>query len=174
LERGLTSEEARKRIDEYGHNEVPEKRVSRTIRFIKNFWGLTPWMLEITIGLEWVLGKYSEMYVVMGLLVFNAVLGFSQEERANSALQLLKEKLKINARVKRNGNWTVIPAREIVPGDVIRLRAGDFIPARFSTAGPFLEEGRLPEWWPQRVQKLTSAGPWNSFRWRNPSCTWKK
>ena len=129
LERGLTSEEARKRIGEYGYNEVPEKRVSRTIQFVKKFWGLTPWMLEITIGLEWILGKYLEMYVVMGLLVFNAVLGFFQEERANSALQLLKEKLRINARVKRNGNWTVIPARELVPGDVIRLRAGDFIPA---------------------------------------------
>jgi H+-transporting ATPase len=128
-EKGLTSEEAQKRIGEYGYNEVPEKRVSRTIRFIKKFWGLTPWMLEITIGLEWALGKYFEMYVVMGLLVFNAVLGFFQEERANSALELLKEKLRINARVKRNGNWTVIPAREVVPGDVIRLRAGDFIPA---------------------------------------------
>jgi H+-transporting ATPase len=58
LERGLTSEEARKRIDEYGHNEVPEKKVSRTIRFIKKFWGLTPRILEITIGLGWVLGRY--------------------------------------------------------------------------------------------------------------------
>ena len=129
LEKGLTSEEARKRIGEYGYNEVAEKRVSRTVRFIKKFWGLTPWMLEITIGLEWALGKYFEMYVVMGLLVFNAILAFFQGERANSALQLLKEKLKINARLKRNGDWTVIPAREIVPGDVIRLRAGDFIPA---------------------------------------------
>ena len=129
LERGLNSEEVQKRISEYGYNEVPEKRVSPIIGFVKKFWGLTPWMLEITIGLEWILGKYLEMYVVMGLLVFNAVLGFFQEERANSALQLLKEKLRINARVKRDGNWTVIPARELVPGDVIRLRAGDFIPA---------------------------------------------
>jgi H+-transporting ATPase len=85
-ERGLTSEEARKRIGEYGYNEVAEKRVSRTIQFVKKFWGITPWMLEITIGLEWALGKYFEMYVVMGLLVFNAILGFIQEERANSAL----------------------------------------------------------------------------------------
>ncbi len=129
LEKGLNSEEVQKRLKEYGYNEVPEKRVTPIRRVVKKFWGLTPWMLEITIGLEWALGKYFEMYVVMGLLVFNAVLGFFQEERANSALQLLKEKLKINARVKRNGKWTVIPAREIVPGDVIRLRGGDFIPA---------------------------------------------
>ena len=91
-------------------------------------------MLEITIALEWALGKYFEMYVVMGLLVFNAILGFLQEERANSALELLKEKLKINARVKRNGDWALIPARELVPGDVIRLRAGDFIPADVNVA----------------------------------------
>ncbi len=129
LEKGLTLEEARKRISEYGYNEVPEKRVSTIIGFIKKFWGITPWMLEITILLEGVLGKYFEMYVVMGLLVFNAILGFFQEERANSALELLKEKLKINARVKRDGNWTLIPARELVPGDIMRLRAGDFIPA---------------------------------------------
>ena len=60
-EKGLNSEEARKRIGEYGYNEVPERRVSRTIRFIKKFWGLTPWRLEITIGLKWVLGRYFEM-----------------------------------------------------------------------------------------------------------------
>jgi H+-transporting ATPase len=134
FERGLTLEEARKRISEYGYNEVPEKRVSKTIGFIKKFWGITPWMLEITILLEGVLGKYFEMYVIMGLLVFNAILGFFQEERANSALELLKEKLKINARVKRDGNWTLIPARELVPGDIIRLRAGDFIPADVKVA----------------------------------------
>jgi H+-transporting ATPase len=134
LEKGLNSEEVRKRIDEYGYNEVPEKKASPTIRFVKKFWGITPWMLEITIGLEWALGKYFEMYVVVGLLVFNAILGFIQEERANSALELLKEKLKISARVKRDGKWTVIPARELVPGDVIRLRAGDFIPADVKVA----------------------------------------
>jgi len=129
LERGLNSDEVQKRLSDYGYNEVPEKRVSPIMGIVKKFWGITPWMLEITIALEWTLGKYFEMYVVIGLLVFNAILGFIQEERANSALELLKEKLRINARVKRDGNWTLIPARELVPGDVIRLRAGDFIPA---------------------------------------------
>ncbi len=86
IERGLTTEEVQKRLREYGYNEVPEKRVSSTVRFIKKFWGITPWMLEITIGLEWVLGKYLEMVVVLGLLIFNAVIGSIQEERANSAL----------------------------------------------------------------------------------------
>jgi H+-transporting ATPase len=139
LERGLSLEEVRKRLREYGYNEVPEKRVSTMIGFVKKFWGITPWMLEITIALEWILGKYFEMGVVVGLLVFNAILGFIQEERANSALELLKEKLRINARVKRDGNWTFIPARELVPGDMIRLRAGDFIPADSKVAEGHVE-----------------------------------
>jgi len=129
IQGGLSSEEVRKRLMEYGYNEVFEKKGTPVLRFVKKFWGITPWMLETTILLEWILGKYFEMYVVIGLLGFNAALGFLQEERANAALELLKEKLKISARVKRNGNWTVIPARELVPGDLIRLRAGDFVPA---------------------------------------------
>jgi len=134
LEKGLGLDEVQKRLREYGYNEVPEKKKSRTIGFFKKFWGVTPWMLEITAGLEWALGKFFEMYVVMGLIVFNAILGFIQEERANAALELLKAKLKVNARVKRNGNWILIPARELVPGDVVRLRAGDFIPADIKAA----------------------------------------
>ena len=134
LGKGLGLDEVQKRLREYGYNEVPEKKKSRAIGFFKKFWGVTPWMLEITAGLEWALGKFLEMYVVMGLIVFNAILGFIQEERANSALELLKEKLKVNARVKRNGNWILIPARELVPGDVVRLRVGDFIPADIKVA----------------------------------------
>jgi len=134
LEKGLGLDEVQKRLKEYGYNEVPEKKKSRVTGFFKKFWGVTPWMLEITAGLEGALGKFFEMYVVMGLIMFNAILGFIQEERANAALELLKEKLKVNARVKRNGNWILIPARELVPGDVVRLRAGDFIPADVKAA----------------------------------------
>jgi H+-transporting ATPase len=126
---GLSSEEARKRLGASGYNEVPEEKDHPVVRFLKEFWGITPWMLEVTMALEWFLGKHFETYVVMGLLAFNAVLGFVQEERANSALELLKERLKIKARVRRDGNWALVPARELVPGDVVRLRAGDFIPA---------------------------------------------
>ncbi len=133
-ETGLGSEEVQKRLKEYGYNEILEKRPNPAVQLRRKFWGLTPWMLEITIALEWSLGKYFEMYVILGLLVFNAVLGFIQEGRANSALELLKEKLRINARVKRDGKWAVVPARELVPGDLIRLRAGDFVPADVKVA----------------------------------------
>ena len=133
-ETGLTSDEVQQKLNQYGPNEITEKRPSRAFSFLKKFWGVTPWMLEVTIGLEWLLGKHFEAYVVAGLLVFNAILGFTQEERANAALELLKQKLKINARVRRNGSWTMVPAREIVPGDVVRVRAGDFIPADIKVA----------------------------------------
>lgn len=129
LEEGLRSGEVEQRLRQYGYNEVPEKKVNPVTRFLRKFWGITPWMLEITILLEWILGKYLEMFVVSGLLVFNALLGFFQEEKANAALALLKTKLKATARVKRDGNWLIVPARELVPGDVVRVRAGDFVSA---------------------------------------------
>jgi H+-transporting ATPase len=129
LEKGLSLEEVRKRIGEYGYNEVPEQRVNPFIKFAKKFWGITPWMLEITIIMEWILGKYLEAYIIIGLLFFNAVVSFIQEEKANDALALLKQELRISARVKRNSQWILIPARDLVPGDIIRLRAGDFVPA---------------------------------------------
>jgi len=129
LEKGLSSEEVRRRLDRYGFNEIVEKQPNRVFSFVRKFWGITPWMLELTIGLEWFLGKHLEAYVVVGLLVLNAILGFTQEERANAALELLKQKLKVNARVRRDGSWMMVPARELVPGDVVRLRAGDFVPA---------------------------------------------
>ena len=129
LEKGLSTEEARQRTIKYGYNEVPEKSRNPLLLFARKFWGITPWMLEVAIVLTWFLGKHLESYLVLGLLFFNAVLGFIQEERANAALELLKQKLSINARVRRDRQWLVIPARELVPGDVIRLRAGDFVPA---------------------------------------------
>ncbi len=96
-------------------------------------------MLEVTMVLTWFLGKHVEFYLILGLLLFNAMLGFIQEERANAALELLKQKLSINARVKRDREWVMIPAGELVPGDVIRLRAGDFVPADVAIANGSVE-----------------------------------
>ncbi len=129
LDKGLSAEEVSRLLHEHGYNEIAEKTKNPVVAFIRKFWGITPWMLEITIALELLLGKHFEAYVVSGLLVFNAILGFVQEGKANAALELLKEKLRITARVKRNAQWTVVPARELVPGDVVRLRTGDFVPA---------------------------------------------
>ena len=102
LKNGLSSEEIQSRLKKYGYNEVIEKVINPIKKFFKKFWGITPWMLEFTIILEFFLGKYFEAYVILGLLVFNAIIGFIQEEKAGSAIALLKQKLNIKARVKRN------------------------------------------------------------------------
>ncbi len=126
---GLSSEEVKERLARYGYNEIPEKKESPLVIFIKKFWGITPWMLEATIILTWLLGKYFDAAMVAFLLVFNSALGFTQESRANAALEFLKRQLAVNARVKRDRKWSSIPSRDLVPGDLVRLRAGDFVPA---------------------------------------------
>lgn len=129
LETGLTSAEAENRQKQYGFNEVPEKKANPAVQFAKKFWGLTSWMLEIIIVLSWFLQRYADVYIVAGLLVFNSVLGFVEEQRASGAVEGLKEKLRVNARVLRAGTWKVLAARELVPGDIVRIRSGDFVPA---------------------------------------------
>ena len=113
---GLSSKEVEERRKEYGYNQVPEKKDNPLLRLAGNFWGITPWMLEITIIMTWLLGRYLEAYIVIGLLLFNAALSFIQEEKANTALEFLKQNLQIKARVKRNGVWSLVPARDLVPG----------------------------------------------------------
>ncbi len=126
---GLTSAEVRARLDKFGYNEVPEKKKSRLRRFAKKFWGVTPIMLELTIVLTWILGNYTDSYIVLALLLFNAIVSYLQEEKANASLDLLRNRLKVIVRVNRDNEWTSVPARELVPDDVIRLRSGDFVPA---------------------------------------------
>ncbi|HML03615.1 MAG TPA: plasma-membrane proton-efflux P-type ATPase [Candidatus Bathyarchaeia archaeon] len=129
MKKGLTDAEAKERLQRYGFNEVPEKKTNPVVMLARKFWGLTAWMLEIIIVLSWVLQKYADVYIVTGLLLFNAALSFIEERRASSAVDALKEKLRVNARVLRDGAWRAIPARELVPGDMVRIRLGDFVPA---------------------------------------------
>ncbi len=128
-ENGLSSEEVQRRRSKYGFNEVPEKRTRFVVRLGKRFWGPVPWMLEITALITYFLGKYSDTIIIIGLIIFNAVLSLFQERRAQKAMAALKQRLKIQSRVKRDGRWIIIAARELVPGDVVRLRAGDIVPA---------------------------------------------
>ncbi len=136
---GLSSSEAQKRKVQFGYNEVAEEKANPAIQFAKKFWGLTSWMLEIIIVLSWYLKNYLDVYIVLGLLVFNAALGFEEEQRASGAIYALKEKLQVNARVLRDSSWRILPARELVPGDVVRIRAGDFVPADVNLAAGGLE-----------------------------------
>ncbi len=97
--------------------------------FLSKFWGLSAWMLELIMVLSAVLGKFSDLAVVGALLVVNAVLSFMQEHRAAGVVETLRRRLQVSARVRREASWQVIPARELVPGDIVRVRPGDIIPA---------------------------------------------
>ena len=130
---GLTSTEAKKRIMQYGRNEVAEKRPNPIVAFLKRFWGLTAWMLEVAIVLSFVLGKYLDLYIIAALLLVNAILGFAQEQQATRAIKALKQKLQLQIRVLRDKTWAIITSADIVPGDIIRVRSGDFVSADFKT-----------------------------------------
>jgi H+-transporting ATPase len=129
FEKGLTAVEVSRRLREHGPNEVPEKKESAILRFLSKFWGLTPWMLELTALLTWFLKNLGDTAIVLGLLVLNGILGFFQEERASQAIAYLRRQLRVNARVRRDGEWSLVPGRDLVPGDLVRIRTGDFVPA---------------------------------------------
>ena len=92
-------------------------------------------MLEITILLTLALGNYLDSYIILALLIFNAIVGYYQEGKASASLDMLRDRLKVMVRAKRDGVWTSIMARELVPGDLVRLRAGDIIPGRYDHQG---------------------------------------
>ncbi len=126
---GLSQAEAGHRLDQYGYNELPEKKVNPVLKFLSYFWGPIPGMIIVAAILSGVLRHWPDLGVILALLVMNAVVGFREEYQAGNAIAALKEKLAVQANVKRGGKWSTIPARELVPGDIIRLRIGNIIPA---------------------------------------------
>ncbi len=114
---------------EHGYNEVAEKKRHPVLKFLGKFWGISAWMLELIMVLSAVLGNYSDLVVVGALLIINAVLSFMQEHRAAGVVETLRRRLQVSARVRRDSSWQVVPARELVPGDIVRVRPGDIIPA---------------------------------------------
>jgi H+-transporting ATPase len=128
-ETGLTRADVDARQKEYGYNEVVEQKGHPILKFLGKFWSVSAWMLELIMILSAVLRKYSDFAVVSALLVVNAVLSFMQERRAAGVVETLRRRLQVTARVLRESNWQVIPARQLVPGDIVRVRTGDLIPA---------------------------------------------
>lgn len=126
---GLTQAEVTARLRRHGPNEVPVQHAHPVVRFVAKFWGLSAWMLELIMLLSWVLRKEADLLIVGALLVVNAVISFLQEHRASAVLDTLRQRLQVNARVQRDGVWRLVPARSLVPGDIVRLRPGDFVPA---------------------------------------------
>ncbi|MGO9473229.1 MAG: HAD-IC family P-type ATPase [Rhodomicrobium sp.] len=126
---GLSSGEAARRLSAAGPNAVSEPQVSLAAKVARRFWEPVPWMLEAAIVLQLTIGEYTEAAIIAALLVFNAILGLLQEERAGAALAALKSKLALRASVKRDGKWIEIEAAGIVPGDLVRLTLGRVVPA---------------------------------------------
>ena len=126
---GLSSLEVNARRKEHGYNEIAETKEHPALRFLSKFWGLSAWMLELIVVLSAILHKSSDLVVVSALLIVNAALSFAQERRAAGVVETLRKRLQVSARVLRDSRWQVVPARELVPGDIIRVRPGDFIPA---------------------------------------------
>ncbi len=126
---GLSQAEAQKRLTQYGPNEIEEKKSNPFLKFLTYFWGPIPWMIEAAVILSAVARHWPDFGIILLLLVTNAVVGFWEEHQAGNAIDALKARLAIKAQVKRDGKWTTPEARELVPGDVIRLRLGDIVPA---------------------------------------------
>jgi H+-transporting ATPase len=126
---GLTKVEAQRRLAQYGYNEISEKKINPLLKFLGYFWGPIPWMIEAAVILSALVRHWPDFFIILVLLLANAIIGFWEEYQAGNAIDALKARLAIRARVRRDAKWTTAPARELVAGDVIRVRLGDIVPA---------------------------------------------
>jgi len=126
---GLDETEAKKRLEKFGRNKVVEKKENPVLEFLARYWGPMPWLLELAIALSFLLGHYPEVVIIFALLTTNATIGFLHTRGSRRALELLKRKLAVKAKVMRNSEWAVRDAEELVPGDIIAIGLGDLIPA---------------------------------------------
>ena len=126
---GLTSEEAGRRSAQFGPNSMPDTSSHPARTALEKLWAPIPWMLEAAIVLQVVMGKYVEAGIIGVLLLFNAALGFFQEGRAQATLAALKSRLALSASVRRGGAWKILPAADLVPGDIVKLSLGGVVPA---------------------------------------------
>ncbi len=137
---GLSQKEADKRLKKYGYNEIEEKEESWLHRLFRRFWGPIPWMIEVAAILAAVIHHWEEFYIISAMLLVNAIVDFYQESKALNAIAVLKKKLARKALVLRDGKWTDIDAKELVPGDIVKLKIGDIVPAdaKLLSGGDFL------------------------------------
>lgn len=134
-QKGLSSEEAKKRLDQFGPNMMEEQKKSLLRKLLGYFWGPIPWMIEAAALLSLIVKHWTDMIIICIMLVFNAAVGFWQESKADNALEALKGELALKARALRDGKWQEIGAEDLVPGDVVRVRPGDILPADLKLFG---------------------------------------
>ena len=142
---GLSHADVDTRRKASGYNEVAVTKGHPVRAFLRKFWGISAWMLELIMVLSAILRNYADLVIVSALLVINAVLSFTQEHRAAGVVETLRQRLQVSARVRRDSTWQIIPARELVPGDIVRVRPGDIIPAdvKLLTGGLAADESAL-------------------------------
>ncbi len=128
-DQGLSANEVQSRLKQYGENELQEKKVNPLLKLLSFFWGPIPWMIEIAAILSGLLQRWPDLIIISSLLVINAAIGFFQEFKADNAIEELKKKLALKARVLRDGKWQEVDAKSLVPGDILNLRLGNIIPA---------------------------------------------
>jgi len=145
---GLTEDEASWKQKQVGFNELPEKKRNAFLEFGKHFWGPIPWMIEAAAILSGIAQHWSDFAIILTLLIANTVVGFWEEFQAGNAIAALKAHLALKARVKRDGKWREVPARELVPDDLIHVQLGDIVPA----------DGQLCECDPVEVDQSALTG----------------
>jgi H+-transporting ATPase len=126
---GLNPADVQERLNKYGPNALAEKKKSSLSAFVAYFWGPIPWMIEAAAVMAFVVGDWGDFTIITSLLLFNALLGFWEENEASNALDALKRSLALKARALRGGKWEEVDAPTLVPGDIIRLYLGDVVPA---------------------------------------------
>jgi len=134
-QKGLTKEEVQIRIKQYGYNKINEKEESKLHRMLRRFWGPIPWMIEVAIILSAIAKRWEDFVIITILLFINAFVDFYQESKAINAINVLKKKLARKALALRDGKWIQVEAKELVMGDIIKIKIGDIIPADVKLIG---------------------------------------
>jgi H+-transporting ATPase len=127
--KGLASAEAQARLAKYGPNAIEQEKENPLLKFLSYFWGPLPWMVEAPAIMAAIIQDWVDFSIILFMLVFNGVLGFWEESAASNALAALKNSLALVAKALRDGAWGNVAAKDLVPGDIVRIRLGDVIPA---------------------------------------------
>ena len=148
---GLKKEEVARRKERFGANVLPqEKRISRIVLFLRQFKSPLIFILAIAGAVTFIIGEYTDGFVIWAAVLLNTFIGYFQEGKATRALEELRKAVDVKAKVLRNENEIEVSQEELVPGDVIFIRAGDKIPA----------DARIISSWNLRVNEATLTGEW--------------